>query len=120
MAGKKSKQFMVDAKKMTDEQLVAEIAALEAKVFTLRSQTVTEKVEDTSQFKKLRRNIARLHTERNARRHAKNPGARQPKAAPAKQPAAKSVKMTAKSKGGAKAKRPVKKTGGKTAKPATK
>ena len=49
------------------DKLQAEIGALERKLFDLRSQAVTEKIEDTSQFRKLRREIARLRTESRAR-----------------------------------------------------
>jgi ribosomal protein L29 len=40
-------------------------------LFELRCQKVTDKIEDTSQFKKVRRDIARLHTERRSRDIAK-------------------------------------------------
>jgi ribosomal protein L29 len=45
---------------MTDEKLTSEVKALRGQLFSLRSQTVTEKVEDNSQFRKIRRDIARL------------------------------------------------------------
>ncbi|CAG0974123.1 50S ribosomal protein L29 [Phycisphaerales bacterium] len=56
---------------MRDDEILVEVARLHAQIFDLRSQTVTEKVEDTSQFKKIRRDVARLLTESNTRRLAK-------------------------------------------------
>lgn len=55
---------------MKDEEIKVEVARLHAQIFDLRTQTVTEKVEDTSQFRKIRRDVARLLTEANARRRA--------------------------------------------------
>jgi ribosomal protein L29 len=62
-----------EAKALRDEEIGIELKRLREKLFTLRSQAVTEKVEDTSQFLKVRKDIARLLTERNTRRLAKNP-----------------------------------------------
>ncbi|MBS0191471.1 MAG: 50S ribosomal protein L29 [Phycisphaerales bacterium] len=61
------KSETLDVKKFQDQQLKDELASLQKKLFDLRSQTVTEKVKDTSQFKKTRRNIARINTELRAR-----------------------------------------------------
>lgn len=44
------------------DEVKAELARLRGKLFELRSKTVTEKVEDTSQFQKVRHDIARLLT----------------------------------------------------------
>lgn len=60
-----------EVRKMRDEEISIELKKLREKIFTLRSQTVTDKVEDTSQFAKLRRDVARLMTERRARQLAK-------------------------------------------------
>ncbi|MBY0262219.1 MAG: 50S ribosomal protein L29 [Phycisphaerales bacterium] len=69
MAGKKTETtFSVDVKKMGDDQLGTELKSLRTRLFTLRSQAVTEKVEDSSQFGITKRNIARVLTEQNARR----------------------------------------------------
>lgn len=57
----------LEVKKFKDEQLKDELASLQKKLFDLRTSTVTEKVKDTSQFSKTRRNIARLRTELRAR-----------------------------------------------------
>jgi large subunit ribosomal protein L29 len=56
-----------EAHKMKDEELTQELGRLRNDLFDLRSQSVTEKVEDTSKFKKLRKDIARLLTERRSR-----------------------------------------------------
>lgn len=49
------------------DKIEAEVKAIQRKLFDLRSQAVTEKIADTSQFKKLRKEIARLKTEARAR-----------------------------------------------------
>ena len=54
-----------------DEEVDIEIVRLKKRLFELRCQKVTDKIEDTSQFKKVRRDIARLHTERRSREIAK-------------------------------------------------
>ncbi len=58
-------------KAKSDEEIAEEIALLREKLYTLRVQSVTEKVEDNSLFMKIRRDIARLLTEQNARRREK-------------------------------------------------
>ncbi len=60
-----------EVRKMRDEEIAIELKRLREKLFTIRSQMVTEKVEDTSQLGKLRKDIARLLTERHARRLAR-------------------------------------------------
>ncbi len=65
----------VEVKALRDEEIGIELKRLREKLFTLRSQSVTEKVEDTSQFLKIRKDVARLMTERNARRHARQKAA---------------------------------------------
>ncbi|MBY0111633.1 MAG: 50S ribosomal protein L29 [Phycisphaerales bacterium] len=57
----------LEVKKFKDEQLKDELASLQKKLFDLRTSTVTEKVKDTSQFGKTRRNIARVRTELRSR-----------------------------------------------------
>ena len=57
--------------KMSVEELSVEVAKLRNDLYDLRSQAVTEKVEDTSKFGKLRKDIARLLTEQRARQLAK-------------------------------------------------
>lgn len=55
--------------KLSDEEIAEELRRLSRKLFELRTQSVTEKIEDVSQFQKIRRDIARLHTERSVRRN---------------------------------------------------
>jgi len=64
------KSETIDVKKFQDQQLKDELASLQKKLFDLRSQTVTEKVKDTSQFSKTRRNIARINSELRSRQLA--------------------------------------------------
>lgn len=56
--------------KLSDEEIDVEIARLRQRSFELRTQAVTEKIEDTSQFAAVRRDVARLLTEQNRRRRA--------------------------------------------------
>ena len=71
MAGKKTEvEFASGVKKLGDAELNAELSSHRTKLFSLRSQSVTDKVEDTSQFGIAKRNIARILTEQNARRKA--------------------------------------------------
>ena len=56
--------------KLSDEEIDVEIERLRRRTFELRTQAVTEKIQDTSQFGKLRKDIARLLTERTARAEA--------------------------------------------------
>lgn len=60
-----------DVRKLTDEEVGIELSRLRNQLYALRSQSVTGKVEDNSAFRVTRRSIARLLTEKNARRHAK-------------------------------------------------
>jgi large subunit ribosomal protein L29 len=53
--------------KLSVEELGVEVAKLRNDLYDLRSQAVTEKVEDTSKFKKLKKDIARLLTEQRTR-----------------------------------------------------
>lgn len=52
---------------MSDEEISGNIRKLRDQMYRLRSATVTDKVEDTSQFGTLRRNVARLCTEQTRR-----------------------------------------------------
>ena len=58
--------------KLNDEEVAVEIERLRKRMFELRSQKVTDKIEDTSQFKKTRRDIARLLTEQRGRELSKS------------------------------------------------
>lgn len=56
-----------EVRALKDEEIALELRKLRERLFTLRSQGVTQKVEDVSQHRKVRRDIARLLTERRAR-----------------------------------------------------
>jgi ribosomal protein L29 len=70
-----------DVRKMTDEEVGVELSRLRNHLYSLRTQQVTSKVEDTTAFVNTRRSIARLLTERNVRRHKKAGGRPAAKAA---------------------------------------
>ncbi|MSR28927.1 MAG: 50S ribosomal protein L29 [Phycisphaerales bacterium] len=59
---------MNEVKKLSLEELVVEASRVRRSIYDLRSQVVTEKVKDTSQFSKLRTDLARILTETSARR----------------------------------------------------
>jgi large subunit ribosomal protein L29 len=56
-----------EVKEKETPALNEELTGLRRKSFDLRTQAVTEKVEDTSQYGKIRRDIARILTELNTR-----------------------------------------------------
>ncbi len=56
-----------EVRKLTGEEIDVEVSRLQRKLYDLRVAAVTEKIEDPSQFKKVRKDIARLKTERTAR-----------------------------------------------------
>ena len=57
--------------KLKDEEIEIEVERLRRRIFDLRSQSVTEKIEDTSQFRKTRKDVARLLTEAQSRKAGK-------------------------------------------------
>ncbi len=57
--------------KLSSEELTVEVKRLRRRMFELRTQAVTEKIEDTSQFKNTRKDIARLLTEQTVRQNNK-------------------------------------------------
>lgn len=59
-----------EVRKLNDDEVTVETVRLRRRIFDLRSQAVTEKIEDTSQFTKARRDLARLLTEATRRRTA--------------------------------------------------
>lgn len=59
-----------EVRALSDEEIREEVKRLRGRLFTLRGQTVTEKVEDNTQFGKVRKDIARLLTEQASRRNA--------------------------------------------------
>ena len=56
-----------EVKKLRDDEITAEAKRLRKQLFDLRAQTVTEKTKDSSQFKKTRKDLARVLTERSTR-----------------------------------------------------
>lgn len=54
--------------KLSEEEISIEVGRLRKQLFELRTQAVTEKIENTSQFAKVRKDLARLMTEKNSRR----------------------------------------------------
>lgn len=56
-----------EAHNISDEEIKIEVARLTRHMFDLKSQAVTEKLEDPSQLRKARRDVARLKTEQRAR-----------------------------------------------------
>ena len=60
-----------EIKKMNDEDIAIEVQQLRRRLFDLRCQLVTEKIQNTAQFANVRKDIARLLTEQNARTRAK-------------------------------------------------
>lgn len=56
-----------EVRALADEEIGVELERLRERLFTLRNQGVTEKVEDNSQFAKIRRDVARLLGERRTR-----------------------------------------------------
>ncbi len=55
---------------LKDEELGAEVKRLRERLMTLKSQSVSEKVHDNSQFGKIKRDIARLLGEQTRRAQA--------------------------------------------------
>lgn len=55
--------------KLSEEEIDIEVKRLRRRLFELRTQEVTEKIQDTSQSRKIRRDIARLLTERTMRQN---------------------------------------------------
>lgn len=63
-----------EVRALNDEEIGLELVKLREKLFKLRSQGVTQKVEDVSQHQKVKRDIARLMTERRSRDLASQKG----------------------------------------------
>ncbi len=59
-----------DVHKLSLEELDIEVKRLRRKLFELKNQAVTEKIQDTSQFGKIRRDVARLLSERKLKTQA--------------------------------------------------
>tara|TARA_R110002073_G_scaffold1715_3_gene12439 strand:+ start:194812 stop:195003 length:192 start_codon:yes stop_codon:yes gene_type:complete len=57
-----------EVRKLNDEEITVELGNLRGKLLALKNKSVSEKIEDTTQFGNLRRDIARLLTEQTARK----------------------------------------------------
>jgi len=57
----------LDVRKLTGEEIDIEVDRLQRKLYDLRCQVATEKIEDPTQFHTVRADVARLLTERTAR-----------------------------------------------------
>jgi len=51
-----------EGRELTDEELTTELARLRRRLFDLRAQAVTEKLEDPSMIRKAKQDIARILT----------------------------------------------------------
>ncbi len=56
-------KFKEELSKMNTQSLVEKLVQLQREMFSLRLNTATAHVKDYSQFKKLRKNIARILTQ---------------------------------------------------------
>ncbi|MDP6478507.1 MAG: 50S ribosomal protein L29 [Phycisphaerales bacterium] len=56
-----------EVKKLGDDEIDIEVASLRRRLFDLRCQLVTEKIQNTAQFGHVKRDIARLLTEKRSR-----------------------------------------------------
>lgn len=70
-----------EVRKLSQDEIKTQVADLRTKLFSLRQQAVTDKVENLSQFRKIRKDIARLLTENTARHYKANPSLAKPKKA---------------------------------------
>ena len=53
--------------KLSEEEISIQVNRLRKPLFDLRTQAVTEKIENTTQFAKVRKDLARQLTEKNVR-----------------------------------------------------
>ena len=56
-----------EVKAIKDDELKLTVAKLRTQLFEMRTKRVTETVNDTSQFSKVRKDVARILTEQTAR-----------------------------------------------------
>ena len=66
----KSKDELNNLRQMTDADLAEELGTLKRRLFDLRAQAVTEKLEDPRLIAKTRKTIARIRTLQTQRRTA--------------------------------------------------
>lgn len=58
-----------EVRALKDEEITVELSRLRGSLLAMKSKSVTEKIEDTTQFGKVRKDIARLLTEQTARQN---------------------------------------------------
>ncbi|MBO6514225.1 MAG: 50S ribosomal protein L29 [Phycisphaerales bacterium] len=58
-----------EVRALKDEEITVELERLRGSLLAMKSKSVTEKIEDTTQFGKVRKDIARLLTEQTARQN---------------------------------------------------
>ena len=58
----KSKQFLVELRNKSVEELNADLDAAKKELFNLRFQNATNQLDNTSRIKEVKRNIARIKT----------------------------------------------------------
>ena len=58
----KTKEYREDLRSKNVEELNAELVAAKKELFNLRFQNATNQLENTSRFKEVRRNIARIQS----------------------------------------------------------
>ena len=56
-----------EVRKMSDEEMTAEVGNLRKRLYELKCQAITEKLENPRQLGNLRKDIARIQTEQRAR-----------------------------------------------------
>ncbi|MFK7758730.1 MAG: 50S ribosomal protein L29 [Phycisphaerales bacterium] len=61
-----------EVRALKDEEITVELGRLRSSLLALKSKSVTEKIEDTTQFGKVRKDIARLLTEQTARQNTES------------------------------------------------
>ena len=61
---------MREIRKLGSDEIEIEVSRLRRRLFDLRTQMVTEKIQDTAQFGEAKKDIARLLTEKRARQTA--------------------------------------------------
>ncbi|MGB0561523.1 MAG: 50S ribosomal protein L29 [Spirulinaceae cyanobacterium] len=81
-----------DARKLSDEELAAEILTAKQKLFELRLQKATRRLEKTHEFKHIRHWVAQLLTVEHERQQAA--ASVEPDAEPAAEPASDAAETT--------------------------
>ena len=64
-----------EVRKLGDDEIDIEVASLRRRLFDFRCQMVTEKIQNTAQFGRVKHDIARLLTEKRSRQPVAAPSA---------------------------------------------